>query len=126
MKRFLVCATLWFLSTPGLADATFKTCSGAHQENATVTLDDTGAFHVVLTLGKERFVSSTCKPVIPSPSQPTGIVSIECSGEWSRGRGSVILGSMDGVLNVLMYKGPEPLPSQYDDDTPLFCGAPNR
>ena len=40
--------------------------------------------------------------------------------------GSVILDSMDGVVNVLMYKGPEPLPSQHDDDTSLFCGVPNR
>lgn len=126
MKRFLLCAALCCLAAPSLADVTFKTCSGSHQESGTVTLDDLGAFHVALSLGKETFVSSTCKPFIPSPPKQIGVVSIECVGDWSRGKGSVILDSLDGVLNVLMYKGPEPLPSQYDDDAPLFCGAANR
>lgn len=126
MKCSLICATLSFLPTLGFADVIFKTCSGSHQESATVTLDDLGAFHVTLGLGKATFVSSTCKPLIPSPVQQIGIASIECLGNWNTGKGSVILDSMDGVLNVLMYKGPGPLPSKYDDEHPLFCGAPRR
>jgi hypothetical protein len=54
-----------------------------------------------------------------------GISGIECSGDWKEGKGSVILDSMDGVLNVLMYKGPKPLPAQYYEDRALFCGTAN-
>ena len=126
MKYLLLCALSCVLSATGIADMTFKTCSRSLQENATVTLDDLGAFHITLTLGKETFVSSTCRPIIPSPMLQIGITDIECSGDWNEGKGSVILDSMDGVLNVLMYKGPKPLPAQYYDDRLLFCGAPSR
>jgi hypothetical protein len=79
-----------------------------------------------LNLGEETFVSSTCRPLIPSPMLHIGISGIECSGDWKGGQGSVILDSMDGVLNVLMYKGPKPLPAQYYEDRALFCGTANR
>lgn len=126
MKFFLLCATFYFVSAPSLADVTLRTCSRSPQENATVALDDLGAFHITLNLGSETFVSSICKPFIPNAIRQVGIVSIECSGDWKRAAGSVILDSMDGVLNILMYKGPEPLPSQYSEATALFCGAPNH
>ncbi len=127
MKYFILCTMLYLLSAPTFADViAFRTCSRSPEENATVALDELGAFHIALTLGKERFVSSTCTPLIPNPLLQIGIVSIECSGDWNNAKGSVILDSMDGVLNVLMYKGSEPLPSQYHDDSALFCGVPNR
>lgn len=126
MKYLLLCTTLYLSSTPGLADTTFKTCSRSPREFAMVTLDDSGAFHVTVSLGSETFGSSTCKPLIPDPILKFGMVRIECSGDWNKGKGSVILDSVDGTLNVLMYKGPEPLPSQYSEDRALFCGAPNR
>lgn len=127
MRFFFLWATLCFVSVPSFADATFKTCSRSSQENATVTLDGSGAFHITLNLGSEAFISSTCKPLnLPNAVPQVGIVSIECSGHWKGGNGSVILDSMDGVLNILMYKGPEPLPSQYSEASALFCGTPNR
>ena len=119
MKCLLLCATLYLLPVPGLADFTFEMCSGSPEEKATVTLDDLGAFHIVLNLGKETFASSTCQPLIQTPQ--IGIASLECSGAWLEGNGSVMLDSMDGVLNVLMYRGPAPLPAQYSDDRVLFC-----
>jgi len=124
MKFLLRCALLSLLWATSFADVIFKTCSRSTQEHGTVTLDDLGAFHIVLNLGKETFVSSTCAPRIPGPQ--IGISAIECSGDWKEGKGSVILDSMDGVLNVLMYKGPKPLPAQYYDDRTLFCGTPSR
>ena len=126
MKSVFLCCTLYLVAIPGFADVTFKTCSRPPQASATVNIDELGAFHITLSLGRETFISSTCKPLIPSPVLQIGIVSIECAGDWPTGKGGVILDSMDGVLNVLMYKGPEPLPSQYYDDRALFCGAPNR
>ena len=126
MKFLLRCALLSLLWTTSFADVIFKTCSGSTEEHATVTLDELGAFHIVVNLGKEIFVSSRCAPRIPSPMLQNGISGIECSGDWKEGKGSVILDSMDGVLNVLMYKGPKPLPAQYDDDHALFCGTPSR
>ena len=126
VKSFILGCTLYLVAIPGFADVTFKTCSRLPDENATVNIDDSGAFHITVNLGRETFVSSTCKPLLPSPVLQIGIASIECMGDWPTGKGSVILDSMDGVLNVLMYKGPEPLPSQYYDDRALYCGEPNR
>ena len=126
MKSFILGCTLYLAAIPGFADVAFKTCSRPPDESATVDIDDSGAFHIILNLGRETFVSSTCKPLIQSPLLQIGIASIECVGDWPTGKGSVILDSADGVLNVLMYKGPDPLPSQYYDDRALFCGAPNR
>lgn len=126
MRYFLLCTSLCLLSAPSLADSTFKICSRSPQENATVSLDDLGAFHVTLTLANERFVSTGCKPLVPSQMPQVGIESIECSGDWNAGKGSVILDSLGGVLNLLMYKGPEPLPSHYYEYRALFCGAPGR
>ena len=126
MRYLLLSATFYLLSAASFADVTFKTCSRSPQENATVTIDGLGAFHITVKLGKETFASSACKPLNPSPRSQIALASVECSGDWDEGKGSVILDSMDGVLNVLMYKGPDPLPAQYYDDRALFCGTPDR
>lgn len=126
MRYPLLFAVLYLLSAACLADVTFKTCSRPAGEHATVTLDDLGAFHITVHVGEQSFVSSACKPVNPEPLPQIGIAGIECFGDWNKGKGSVILDSMDGVLNVLMYKGPAPLPAQYDDDRALLCASPRR
>lgn len=118
MRYPLLFAVSYLLSATCLADVTFKTCSRSPHENATVTVDGLGAFHITLHVGDQTFVSSTCRQI--------GMAGIECAGDWNKGQGSVILDSMDGVLNVLMYKGPEPLPAHYYDDRALFCASPGR